>query len=187
MRTFLQCECPVYSIMPVRIEGQQAIAAGRIFNYMKENFCKGSPRSRALAPILLVVSALSWAGSGVPPATACAIDGKPSVFANATQAKITVGAPTIATRDTWAHFSFPHRYAHGLSIDFHEAMSLLPRSWLSRVNHSRWQWAFGDGTRATALQVRHMFHRSGTYKVTVNALYPHLGWQTFDSVEITVS
>jgi len=103
------------------------------------------------------------------PVAACSVDGVPSAFANNTRAVIYKVAPTAATYVYWARFAFPHTYRAGQRITFHEADALV-RPVLTTGN-----------------RVTHVYRRAGTYKVAVDAYYPHYGgWQQFDSITISV-
>ena len=121
------------------------------------------------------------------PVAACSVDGVPSAFANNTRAVIYKVAPTAATYAYWACFAFPHAYRAGQRITFHEADALV-RPVLTLADLRRpWRWRYGDGTSTMGDRVTHVYRRAGTYKVAVDAYYPHYGgWQQFDSITISV-
>lgn len=119
--------------------------------------------------------------------SACTIDGTPSAIANNTRAIIYKKAPTAATYSTWARFAFPRPYRAGQRIAFREDDALV-RPVLTQADLRRsWRWRFGDGASHTGDRVAHTYRRPGTYKVAVDAYYPHYGgWQQFDSITITI-
>jgi hypothetical protein len=138
---------------------------------------------RLIGPLALGAS-LTMALSAT--AAACSIDGKPSVFANNVPAVIGP-APTVASYATWAHFAFPHAFKAGAPIHFRENDAQIRRVLPPMADlHRPWRWRFGDGASQVADRVRHVFRYRGRYRVSVDAYFPHYGWEQFDSVTVTI-
>lgn len=120
-------------------------------------------------------------------AGACALDGKPSAYADNVPAVIARQPPTAATWSWWAHFAFPGRYRHGQQVVFRENDAQV-RKLLSYAQLSRgWRWRFGEGSAAFADRPSHTYRRPGHYRVYVDAYIPGAGWNTFDTISIWVT
>lgn len=139
---------------------------------------------RKVALALALATGLASAVAGT--AWACTIDGKPSAFANNTRAVIYKQAPTKATYAWWAHFAFPHTFRVWRPIVFKEddaqVRKALPLADLRRS----WRWNFGDKTSAIGDRTAHVYHRAGKYRVSVAAYFIGYGWETFDSITVSI-
>ena len=139
-------------------------------------------RLRLVLPVMvsfMLVSAVS----------ACAIDGKPSAYANGVRAVIAKGAPTVAEYQTWwAHFIFPRTFRTGQHIAFHEDDALVRKALQAILPHPDrpWRWRFGDGAALMSDRPTHAYRRAGRYRVSVDAYFSAYGWKTFDTITITV-
>lgn len=124
-------------------------------------------------------------------AQACALDNKPSAYANGARSVITTGAPTVATFSWWAHFTFPHALRVGQRVVFREDDAQVRKALPASLQHSPypWRWRFGDGHAAIADRPSHVYRQPGHYKVSVDVYGKVNGkgeWLTFDAITAMV-
>ncbi len=128
-------------------------------------------------------------GLSLARASACSLDGVPTISVNGYQAIINRTAPTtkeVNVLKLWAPFvlSFPlHTGRNETMAENAQAIPLTPEAF-----KTPWRWNFGDGTAiARGSSVHHTYNRPGTYKITVDAYFPsHKFWYTFDALQVRV-
>ncbi len=136
-----------------------------------------------------LVAAATFAVAGS--AQACALDNKPSAYANGALSVVTRSAPTAASFSWWAHFSFPHVLRVGERVTFRENDAQVRKALPASLRHSRyaWRWRFGDGASEIGDRVSHVYRHPGHYKVSVDVYGTVNGkgeWLTFDAITATV-
>ena len=135
----------------------------------------------------LALCAATMLGARAGQASACSIDGVPSLTVNGYQVVINKVVPKLgADLRLWAPFVLPfplHTHRAEDLAEITQRVALQPIAF-----KTPWRWNFGDGTRsARGMKVTHVFARPGTYKVTVEAYFPaHHFWYTFDAVQVHV-
>lgn len=137
-----------------------------------------------LAAATLALATLALGGIGT--ARACAIDGKPSAFANGGRAIIFKGAPTPSTYAWWARFAFPHAFRSGQRIAFKEDDAQVRKVLPLYDKKKPWRWLFGDGAAVDGDRASHVYRRPGHYKISVDAYFKNYGWQPFDTITIVI-
>jgi hypothetical protein len=119
-------------------------------------------------------------------ASACSIDGVPTISVNGYTAIINKTPPIGKDLAIWAPFvlSFPlHTGRTETLAEIAQAVPLAPEAF-----KTPWRWHFGDGAAiARGTSVHHTYSRPGTYKITVEAYFPsHKFWYTFDALQVRV-
>jgi hypothetical protein len=126
------------------------------------------------------------AGSGAL-ASACSLDGVPSLSANGSLATPMSAKPSRAVLATWAPFTFPQTYHSGQQVRFSENLAELKRSLPAQAFGKPWQWQMGDGSVISGSSVQHSYKKAGLYRIKVLAYYSdyHL-WYEFDAAMIHI-
>jgi hypothetical protein len=122
-------------------------------------------------------------------ASACSIDGKPTISVNGYQAIINQTAPTskdVKVLEVWAPFVLSFPLHTGLNERIAENAQAIPLP--LEAFKTPWRWNFGDGTpTARGTSVHHTYRQQGTYKITVEAYFPsHKFWYIFDALQVRV-
>ena len=121
------------------------------------------------------------------PVQACGLDGIPSISGNGTLAHRNTERATASSLGRWAPFVFNTPYRVGQTVLFSENLAELRRTLLPQGFGHPWRWRFGDGTTTTGFSVRHVYRKSGQYKVSVFAYYSsYKAWFEFDDVLLRV-
>jgi hypothetical protein len=137
------------------------------------------------------IALLTLAGGllgGTVMASACALDQRPSVFADGQLAHRNTQVPTTATQlAAWAPFVFPHTYQAGHAVTFTEDRREVARSLVAAAMRRPWRWQFGDGQVGYGWTVHHTYARAGSWRITVDAYDPGTArWYTFDQALIAI-
>lgn len=136
---------------------------------------------------LWVPAILLGLGSAVQSASACAIDGVPSLKADGMSAVLNRAQPTNASLAHWSPFVFPRSFRAGQTIHLSEDLRELARTLPPEMVQGRWLWRTGDGGRVEGRTAAHRFSRPGTYLITVAVELPaHRGAFIFDSALVQV-
>ena len=138
-----------------------------------------------------VVTLLALGGGlliGAAPARACALDSRPSAFADGQRDRVNTQAPTTAGQlAAWTTFVFAHPYPARHHIVFTEDRREVALSLTAAAMRRPWRWGFGDGHTVDGWTVRHAYVRPGQWRITVDAYNPGTRrWYNFDVVTITV-
>jgi hypothetical protein len=138
-----------------------------------------------LLPLCLLATLLA---GGTGPATACVIDGIPSLSANGHLAAKNLHVPEHASFLTWSPFVIRQAFRRGTPVRLSEDRRKLKNVLAPAGLHSQWRWTFGDGTSATGGTATHNYRRAGTYRVMVAAYFAaYRAWVPFDSVMLTIT
>ena len=127
---------------------------------------------------------------GVPTmARACALDSRPSAYADGHRDRLNTQAPTTAAQLAgWAPFVFARTYPARRAIVLTENRREVARSLTAAAMRRPWRWEFGDGQVAYGWTVRHAYAYPGRWRISVDAYEPGTRqWYTFDQVVITIS
>jgi hypothetical protein len=120
-------------------------------------------------------------------ASACGLDGVPSISGNGTLAHRSTSRPSPGNLGHWAMFSFPISFTAGKPVRFNENTAELHRSLLPQAFGKPWHWSFGDGASASGFKITHIYKHAGDYKLVVTAYYANYGaWFQFDDAMIHV-
>lgn len=143
---------------------------------------------RALYPTAFATAIATLAPflAAAPFVRACALDGKPSAYADGVPAVVVRTAPTVATYVWWAHFAFPRSFRAGQHIRFNEDDASVRRLLPPAARSRPWRWRFADGNTLIGDRVAHVYRRPGRYKLSVEAYFPSYGWQAFDTITVTI-
>jgi hypothetical protein len=142
-------------------------------------------RHRKTIAVLTLMSGLL---GGTAVARACALDQRPSVYADGQLARSNTQVPTTAAQlAAWAPFVFPRTYQAGRAVTFTEDRREVARSLAAAAMRRPWRWQFGDGQLAYGWTVRHTYGRAGSWRITVDAYDPGTArWYTFDQALIAI-
>jgi hypothetical protein len=135
---------------------------------------------------LLLVAGCILGVSG--PARACALDSRPSAYADGQLDRVNAQAPTTAAQlATWTAFVFARSYPVRRAIVFTEDRREVARTLVPAALRRPWRWRFGDGHTAYGWTVRHAYARPGRWRIQVDAYLPSTRqWYSFDQVTVTV-
>ena len=120
---------------------------------------------------------------------ACALDSRPSAYADGQRDRINTQVPTSSAQLAgWAPFVFARGYPVRRAIIFTENRHEVARSLTAAAMRRPWRWAFGDGQVAYGWTVRHAYVHPGHWRIGVDAYDPgNRQWYNFDQVVITIS
>src|SRR5205085_10156059 len=100
-------------------------------------------------------------------AQACGLDGVPSLVVNGRLVLANRALPMSGHLATWAPFTAPGSYRAGQPLHLGEMRGRVLWTLPPSAFRAPWRWAFGDGTAARGLRVRHNYRRRGTYVIHV--------------------
>ena len=121
-------------------------------------------------------------------ARACALDQRPSMFADGRLPRINKVVPaTAAQLASWTFFVFAGSYPARHAIVFRENRRDVARTLSAEAMRQPWGWQFGDGQVAYGRTVRHAYAHAGHWPIKVYVWDPESGrWDLFDQATITV-
>ncbi len=124
-------------------------------------------------------------------ASACLFSNVASAYANGVVARHVTALPGSAKGEAlWAPFVFRADFSTRHPIHLREDMREVAKSLGRGALHWRVRWLFGDGTRAVGVDVTHVYHRNGLYKIEVQSYYSGgrtvKGWYNFDLIDAVV-
>ena len=122
-------------------------------------------------------------------ARACALDSRPSAYADGQRDRVNTQVPTSsAQRAGWAPFMFARSYPVRRAIVLTEDRREVARTLTAAAMRRPWRWAFGDGQVAYGWTVRHDYAHPGHWRISVDAYDPGTRqWYNFDQIVITIS
>jgi hypothetical protein len=144
-------------------------------------------RQYMLALGLMAGTLLSGSGSGM--ASACGLDGIPSLQVNGRLVALNRAPPARRQLATWAPFVAPAVYAVGQQLLLSEIRGRVLWTLPPSAFKTPWRWSFGDGAQARGLSTRHSYRHAGAYVIGVRAYLidgQSSGWYVFDTVLIHV-
>jgi hypothetical protein len=143
-------------------------------------------RSRRLVWWVLSGLLVAMIVGNVAQASACGIDGIPSMNLNGRLVTINADQATKQNLAYWAPFVLAAAKPTA-TLRFGEDESELHKSLSSQAFAVPFQWSFGDGVTAKGLSVTHRYSQPGWYKVNVSYYYtPEKRWVVFDSAQLLV-
>jgi hypothetical protein len=138
--------------------------------------------------LFAVLAPAALALSGAAAARACALDSKPSAYADGVLVTVNNSTPTTSAQlTTWAYFVFPRSFAAHRAITLTENRREVAKTLVAAAMRRPWRWHFGDGKIAYGWTVRHSYAAAGRYRIVVDAYLPQTKqWYYFDQAIITI-
>jgi hypothetical protein len=127
--------------------------------------------------------------SGLGTASACGLDGIPSLQVNGRLVILNRVPPVQGHLATWAPFVAPSVYAVGQLLLLSEIRGRVLWTLPPSAFKTPWRWSFGDGAQARGLSTHHRYRHAGTYVIGVRAYLidgQSSGWYSFDTIQLHV-
>jgi PKD domain-containing protein len=127
--------------------------------------------------------------NGLGVASACGLDGVPSLLANGRLVAVNRVQPLQGQVTRWAPFVAPGVFPVGRPVLLSENRGRVLWTLPPSAFETPWRWTFGDGAQARGLTARHSYRHAGDYVIGVRAYLvdgPNSGWFLFDTTLIHV-
>jgi hypothetical protein len=127
--------------------------------------------------------------NGIGTASACGLDGIPSLLVNGRLVEVNRVQPAQGQLATWAPFAAPGVYAVGQPLLLSEIRGRVLWTLPPSAFKTPWRWSFGDGTQGRGLSTRHSYRHAGNYVIGVRAYLidgQNSGWYLFDTILVHV-
>ena len=142
-------------------------------------------RSRTCAG-LGVLGCLAMSASA---ASACGVDGIPSLSVNGHLVAVNMAQAAIGGLDTWTPFVTRGHFAANQTLVLAEDRFQVSQALAPIAFRFPWRWRFGDGATARGTVVRHAYRHAGAYVISTEA-YLVAGtrkqWFIFDRATILI-
>jgi hypothetical protein len=127
--------------------------------------------------------------NGIGMASACGLDGVPSLLVNGHLVEVNRAQPVQGRLTMWAPFVAPGDYPAGRPVLLSEIPGRVLWTLPPSAFKTPWRWTFGDGVQARGLSTRHSYRHAGNYVIGIRAYLidgQNTGWYVFDTILLHV-